>query len=86
MNLKMLGIALVVLLLSVISILYAFNRPCDTGPLIEDTSGQLSVIEPGEGLKKTLCLANDPFTLIFMIIGVAGLFWSIPTGLSSLVK
>ncbi len=66
--------SLVVVLVGIYLIYFAYGRPCEVGPITQTVQGQVVTIENPPEMNRLVCLSTDKVALIFVLIGAAMVF------------
>jgi hypothetical protein len=74
MNIKKTLISLAFVILGVLFIMYALNRPCDIGNITQTIGDQTAVVEQPEEMNRMYCLSTDAVALVCTLLGAASIF------------
>ena len=74
MNFQKISFSLLFILIGIGLIWYAFSRPCDIGPIIQNVEGTSVEVEQPAQLDKLVCLSTDYVTMLSLLLGVAMIF------------
>lgn len=66
--------SLVFVIVGIYLIYYAYQRPCDIGPITQTVQGQVATIENPQEMDRLVCLSADKVALVTVLIGTAMIF------------